>query len=126
MINAARHEAAQVLNPQGQPAQPVGRAGATADRPAAQARARTLLEDALAHQEAVYADRRLAALGNRPHYQRLAARHVARGEHPGYAGFLVRAGRDVAPSVELDPEIAQETMLFRPDEAHGQQYQVSR
>ena len=51
--------------------------------------------------------RRLAALADRPHHQRLAAPHVAAGEHLRIGAAVgVGVGPDIAARIELEPEPA--------------------
>ena len=57
----------------------------------------------LPHQERVDRARAQAALADRPHHQRLAAAHVAGGEHVRPRGLVVGdVGADVAALVEID------------------------
>src|SRR2546423_11010325 len=53
----------------------------------------------------------VAAFADRPHHQRLAARHVAGGEDPRDAGHLGLVGPDVAALVDLDAELLEKRLL---------------
>ena len=66
----------------------------------------------------------VAALGDRPDDQALAAGHVAGGEDLLDARPLVRVGLDVAHRVELDAELLEHPLALGADEAHRQQDEV--
>ena len=68
---------------------------------------------------------RAPALGDRPDDQRLAALHVARGEHPRHARHPRRAPPDVAALGEAHAELLEHPVALGPQEAHGQQGQVA-
>src|SRR5262249_53610205 len=78
-----------------------------------------------AHQELVDRVCGLAAFADRPHHQRLAASHVAAGEH-----FRVRAaigdriGLDVAAQVKLELEVGDHTLVHRVHETHCEQHKL--
>src|SRR5690606_4337137 len=76
------------------------------------------------HQVLVDCARGLAAFADRPHDQRLAAPRVAAGEDVADAGPVVGLGRlDVAAPVEFHAQVADQPVVHRVDESHGQQDQ---
>ena len=68
----------------------------------------------LAHQEQIDAAGGAAAFGNRPDDQRLAALHVAGGEHAGHAGHPVGVAPDVAALGQLDAELSSSPLRSGP------------
>ena len=80
-----------------------------------------------AHQVFVDSGGGMAAFGDRPDYQALAAGHVAGGEDLGHAGRLgVRVGLDIAGPVQLNAELLDQLVALGAGEAHGQQNKVGR
>ena len=67
-----------------------------------------------AHEEFVDRPGGVAAFGDGPDDQALAARHVAGGEDLGDAGPLVGVGLDVAHRVELDAELLEQPFFSGP------------
>src|SRR6478735_6556226 len=78
-----------------------------------------------AHQRLVDRAGALPAFADRPHDQRLAAAHVAAGEHAVLAGGVAqRVGGELAALIERHAGLRQQPGLPRSDEAHRQQDQV--
>ena len=65
----------------------------------------------------------MAALGDRPDDQRLAAAGVAGGEDAGARRSRSRRG-DVAAGVEVQRELLDDALVLRVQEAHRQQHEV--
>src|SRR2546426_240752 len=62
-------------------------------------------EPRAAHEVRVHPARRLAALPDRPHHQRLPAACVAAGEHTRYRRLVIRPGLHVAALRQLAAEL---------------------
>src|SRR5271165_5522781 len=81
----------------------------------------------LAHEKLVHGVRALAAFADRPHHQRLAAAHIAAGEHLGQRARIGRyVGLDVAAWIELDAERFDHAFVHGMHEAHGEQNKLGR
>src|SRR5476649_354367 len=78
----------------------------------------------VAHQETIDAARTAQALGNRPHNQRLAALHVARGEDAGHAGHPVGVAAHGASLGERNAKRVEQAAALRSEEAHRQQDEI--
>ena len=77
------------------------------------------------HQELVDRPRAQTAFADRPDHERLAAAHVAGGEHIRHRGLIVRCvGAHIAARVEIDAERLQQAFMHRMHEAHRQQHQL--
>ena len=69
--------------------------------------------------------RRLAALADRPHHQRLAAAHVAGGKDLVDRGAVIAGvGGDIAALVERQAEVLDHALVHRMHEAHRQQHEL--
>lgn len=78
-----------------------------------------------AHQKEVDFTRSLAAFGNGPDDQGLAAAAISGRKQPRDRGReAVLRGLDVAPGVALDLQLAEDRVL-RPQEAHGEQHELA-
>src|SRR6266702_3080712 len=67
----------------------------------------------------------LAAFGDRPHHQRLAAAHVARSEDAFDRSHVFLVRRHVASVVQLQSELLDHPRVHWPEEAESQQDEVS-
>jgi hypothetical protein len=76
------------------------------------------------HEEAIDAARTAPPLGNRPHGERLAALHVARGEHTRHAGHPVGVAPHRAAVRERDTELVEQAAAFGSEETHREQDEV--
>src|ERR1035438_7979210 len=68
--------------------------------------------------------RRLAPFGDGPHYQRLAAAHVAGREDARHARHVIPIRRHIAAPIQRHAELLDHAVLHRPREAHGEQHQI--
>src|SRR6266508_5314658 len=69
--------------------------------------------------------RRRAAFGDGPHDQALAPAHVAAHEDAVARRRERGVAADIAPLVELDAELLEQTAPVGTDEAHGQQHEIT-
>src|ERR1035438_3176427 len=77
-----------------------------------------------AGEEAVDALGGFAAFGDGPDHQRLAAAHIAGGEHAGDARHVIAVGGHVAARVERYAELFDHAVFHGAEETHGEQHQV--
>ena len=70
--------------------------------------------------------RRLAALANGPHHERLTAPHIAGSEYFRIGALVGQSiGFDVAALVELELELFDHAFVHGMHEAHGEQHEIS-
>jgi len=69
--------------------------------------------------------RRLTAFGDGPNYERLAAPHVARGEHTLNGCHVFSVRRDVAALIQLQPQLLDHAVSHRSEKSHRQQNEIS-
>src|SRR2546427_9117077 len=78
----------------------------------------------LSHQKPIDTFGGAAAIGNRPHYQRLSACHVAGGKDCRQVRCFFLIDRDVAARVDCHTELGEQPVSFGTEKAKREQHQL--
>src|SRR5262249_16824834 len=83
-------------------------------------------QERLAHEVRVDPARRLAALPDRPHDERLAPSRVAAGEHARHGGLVVPARLQLPPLRQLAAELRDAGVGLGTEEAEREEHELAR